>query len=507
MKILSKKYNVSVIRCDRAFSEFCTVMNFKGLDLTSTNIEKHAICNGCLENGSMLNKSDFKTFMFEAADIDEACQDFIGKINTLDAESLVQLKFKEIPVGKLSAFETIIKFKKTNMELTNTEILHLRTKIMHAARSISIAHQVFAQYRPRCVFIFNPQYAVGGAFSEYCIKLGVKVYGVNFTFNLSEVTKSVLVWNWARYKLSSPAIESWANGNRKVTRGELVRAKRHLVTLEKAKSPFVYSSQFSGKSTRKFFRVPENKKILLLAMSSYDEIYANFTSGLTFTSPFDSKVFSSQIEWVLSTVHHLKDLEDVVMIIRPHPREIANKRDSVQAEHSSKLELAFQKLPPNVYVDWPKYGFSIYDHFKEIHTLVTGWSSVGIEAMLSGVPCVSYDSRLLDLPSDIHFTGASKLEYFQNITRALGDYDSNLIRSKALNWYAFAFSRGSIRLSGVLHDQLIFRRFTITRRFADNIEHRFPRFAKWYEVKIGNSLKDKGKLLKLVDSNADNLFE
>jgi hypothetical protein len=507
MKIVSKCYQVTVIRCERTFEEFCTVMNSKGLQLSSSEFEKKNICDGCLENANLLHNPNFDQLLYESVPIQEESQNILSEIQRLDAKSLINLKFMEIDVGKLSAFETIIKFKKTNLEFSENEILHLRTKIKHAVRAILIARETVARNQPKCVFVFNPQYAVGGAFSNYCTNLGIKVYGVNFTFNSSENSRSVLVWNWGRYKLGSPAIESWAMVDRKVTKNDIARAKRHLKTLVKSNSPFVYSTQSSGKSTRETFGIPQSKRILLLAMSSYDEVFANFTAGLTKFSPLDGKVFSDQIEWVLATVEYLKDMDDVAIIIRPHPREIANRRDSVKADHSSKIESVFQSLPSNVYVDWPNLGFSIYDHFKEIHALVTGWSSVGIEAMLSGVPCVSYDSRLVDFPRDIHFTGDNKDAYFQNITNSLMDHNSAFIRSNAVKWYAFAFSRGSIRLNGVLHDQFIFRKFQVTRRLADILEYRFPRIAKRCEIKLGNNLQDEGKLLKLIEMSADNLFE
>jgi hypothetical protein len=507
MKLVSKRYKVSVIRCEKTFNEFCTVMNSKGLNISSAESDKQSICKRCLKNASVLQNDNFQVLSYQSTSIDSDYREILEKIENSDAEELIKVNFMDIPVGRISAFETIIKFKKTNLELTGAEMVHLRTKVTHAVRSTLIAHETLAFMRPKCVIVFSPQYAVGAAFSEYCARLGIKVYGVNFSFNSSENTKSVLVWNWSRYGLASPAIEAWDREDRKVTRDQLARAKRHLKTLTSSKSPFVYSTQASGNSSREFFGIPNRKKILLMAMSSYDEVFANFTSGLTKYSPLDGKVFSDQIDWVFSTIDYVKTLDDVVLIIRPHPREIANKRDSVNAEHAGKLALALQNLPNNVYVDWPRFGFSIYDHFSEIHALITGWSSVGIEAMLSGIPCVSYDSRLVDFPKDIHFTGDDKDKYFSNISKALENYDSKTIKSNALNWYAFAFSRGSIRLSGLLHDQFIFRNFQITRRFADTLENRLPRFAKWCETRMGNNLRDESKLLNLIHLSSDNLFE
>jgi len=507
MKLVAKRYTVKVIRCEQTFHEFCTVMNAKGIAISGTRYEKKSICAGCLKNANLLQDPNFQVLSYLSKFEDQESQDLEKKINEAGAEDLIRFEFLEVPVGKISAFETIIKFKKTNLNFVDSEIELLRIKIKHAVRSVMIAREILAANTPRCVFVFNPEYTVGGAFADYCARLGIKVYSVKFTYNASENTRSVLVWNWERYKLRSPALDVWENGDRKINKKELVRASRHLDNVLKSNSPFVYSTQSTGKSSREFFGIPRSKKILLLAMSSYDEGFANFTAGLTKYSPLDGKVFSSQIEWVLSTINFVKDLNDVALIIRPHPRELANRRDSVTSEHSSQVELALQNLPQNVYVDWPKFGYSIYDHFNETQALVTGWSSAGMEAMMSGIPCVSYDSRLVDFPGDIHFTGDSQQEYFENIMRSLENYDSATIRYNVLHWYAFAFSRGTIQLGGVVHDQIIFRRFPLSRRFADILEYRFPGIAKRFEIKVGSNRKEQAKLLKLIDFSADNLFE
>ena len=507
MKLISKRYRVKVIRCEQTFSEFCTVMNAKGLAISSTEYEKKSICAGCLKNASLLRNPDFEVLSYQSTFTDLESKSVEEKIENASTEDLIRFEFLKVPVGKISTFETIIKFKKTTLNFSGSEIEHLRAKIKHAVRSVMIAREILAKNSPRCVFVFNPEYAVGGAFSDYCTRLGIKVYSVKFTYNSSENTRSVLIWNWGRYKLSSPALEAWASGDRKVNRKELVRASRHLDNVLKSNSLFVYSTQSTGVSSREFFGISRSRKILLLAMSSYDEVFANFTAGLTKYSPLDGKVFSSQIEWVLSTIDFVKDLGDVALIIRPHPREIANRRDSVTSEHSSQVELALKNLPPNVYVDWPKFGFSIYDHFEETQAVLTGWSSAGLEAMMSGIPCVSYDSRLVDFPGDIHFTGDNRREYFQNIMRSLENQNTAMIRLNVLRWYAFAFSRGTVRLGGVLHDQFIFQRYQFSRRLADILEYRFPQSAKRFEMRLGSNPKDEAKLFKVIDLSLDDLFE
>ena len=430
-----------------------------------------------------------------------------SKIKNYSVTQLRNLKILSVPVGKIALFEAIIKYKKNSLSFSDFELEYYRIKVKHAVRSVFIARETLANSNPKFIFVFGAQYAVGGAFSEFCIRHGVKVYAINFSSNISEITRSVTAWDWGKFKLDSPAYSSWSKNHTPASKTETMRAQRHLKRLYKSKSVFTYSSIASGKSTRKFFKILPEQKIVLLAMSSYDEVFANSVSGLTKNSYLNGEVFSNQMEWVMSTIKFIAKMPNVALIIRPHPRELPNVRDQVESSHSKDWGSLLRDLPPNIFVDWPHLRFSIYDHFQEVTCVLTGWSSVGIEAMLSGIPCVTYDSKLPDFPREIHLTGDTKDIYFKNILKSLEDSDSNLIRSKALGWFSYAFSKGTIQLNGSLHNSLILRNFFFTRRLADTLEYRFAHLSKRYQKIRRFASKDEHKLLSMLETTSDHLFD
>jgi hypothetical protein len=111
------------------------------------------------------------------------------------------------------------------------------------------------------------------------------------------------------------------------------------------------------------------------------------------------------------------------------------------------LEGLIKDLPINVHVNWPAEGISFYDLLKDTQVLLTGWSVTALEALVLGIPVVTYDANLPSYPRDIHYTGRSEAEYYINIDRALADgwQFENVING--FRWMAFNFVSCAVTLS------------------------------------------------------------
>lgn len=105
-------------------------------------------------------------------------------------------------------------------------------------------------------------------------------------------------------------------------------------------------------------------------------------------------------------------------------------------------------LPSNVFLNHPDQKISIYELFEEVDVVVTGWSSVGIEAAARNVKLITYDSSLPGYPANIGLTGATEEEYFSNLEFALACRDSINYRDNALKWLDLVMNVGTTRLGG-----------------------------------------------------------
>ena len=63
-------------------------------------------------------------------------------------------------------------------------------------------------------------------------------------------------------------------------------------------------------------------------MISTDESFAAYVINAFPKSKYISNVYKDQTEWVLSTIDYFKSKKDYGLIIRIHPREFKNKRES-----------------------------------------------------------------------------------------------------------------------------------------------------------------------------------
>jgi hypothetical protein len=506
IRILKNKYKVYDIRCDRYFREFCTVMNNKNLDLVSSHDDKEQICFACKKNAKLLNVRGITRLELEVPINDLNINSTIASIYTKDFKELYNLEFNSIPVGRIAVFESIIKYKKTDFNFSEEELAHYRTKVIHALKASLIADAAANIINPKFVFIHSPQYAVGGSFGAYFERKKIKVYAISQSSNASERYRSVMLWNWNKHKLNNPAKESWVEGTKSVSKSDLKRASRHLKYLKTGNSPFTYSAKYTGNSIRTFFGLSKTTKIFLLATSSYDEVHANYSSGLSKFTPFNSVVYQNQVDWIKSTINFFAKKEGSALVIRLHPREFPNNRDSVPSSHGVMLENILKNLPSNVFVDHPSLGLSVYDYFDEIQCVITGFSSVGLEAMLAGIPCVSYDSSLIDIPEDIHFTGSSQLEYFTNIDKAFFMQDRKKIMYDAIHWLAYMSALGSVRVPSSFNDLPNFLNFRFNRKIASKLEAQFTKLFRWIAVNQIYLNRDKHKLLNMLSHSSDSLI-
>jgi hypothetical protein len=423
------------------------------------------------------------------------------------------ISFKEIPIGRLSLFETILRHKKRSMVFDHIQVQEIQASLSNCAQTILAAERIIDKYNPDCIVVHNAQYAVTGAFAETARIKGVKVYQVSGSPSPAEFSNAIRIWDWEKYKAVDPAISWWSDGKNvyKPKKRELQRLKKHFNTVSSAKSVWTYTSGAKDSNPYTYFEIEADKKIILAAMNSEDEIYAAKIRQIFPLKRTDSPVFGSQVEWVKSLIEFANLREDVVLIVRIHPREYPNKREKVLSEQAPIWEKLFQNLPRNVRIDHPDMEFSLFDYFDHITCLTTGWSSAGLEALNAGIPVIAYDKNLLGYPSDKILSGSSPEEYLRNIEIALQRDRDDTQREFVTQWLAASLFKGSILLGGGWQDlHLRFNnRFAewACRGFNRTVNKLFKNQARNLDLMLPINRKDEKALVSLLLSKSDSLFE
>ena len=289
----------------------------------------------------------------------------------------------------------------------------------------------------------------------------------------------------------------------------VLRVLRQVREIRSAKSFSVYSSKSTGKKTREYFNIDKNRKTLLVCMSSYDEVFSGMTLGKIESQRYFGEVFLDQIAWLNSLKVWAELRPDVEVIVRPHPREVANKRESEVAGHVKEWKKVFETLPRNMHIDWPEFNFSLYDHFKSVNAVTTGWSFSGVEAMLRGIPLVTYDSKIATYPKSIHMTGESEAEYFRNLDVAISQEKSKLNVIRALRWLAFLSERGTFKLGGLTEDRF----FLVKNKWLQKVFRskyfitKYTRILKFVELGQKPNPRDRMRVINILSKKSSSLFE
>ena len=393
--------------------------------------------------------------------------------NSIESKSL-DTEHLGVNVGRVALYELTLAHKKMSTVLSALQWSEYRCYLTNALRTL----QGFAHYLEKnthdAILCFSPQYSNNNSAMQYAINMGVKVLFLESGTNIAHRLGTMRVWDWKVHKLVNPGLTYWRGSElSQVTPYSARMVTRHFRQLINGQHFAVYSTPHKECGlVRKRWNIRQEQKIILMTLSSYDEAYAALLiEGFPAKKVF-SKVFRTQAEWIKATTEWMETRPDLFLVIRVHPRDFPNKRDALRSEQSYILEDLLKHTPDNVYVNWPEENISLYDILEDVEAVLTGWSVTAMEALVLGIPVVTYDAELPSYPSDIHYTGNSKREYFLNIDRALTDGWRLENAINGFRWLAYSFVTCTITVSETF-GSFEFRRQFWLNRFIRRISRRF----------------------------------
>jgi hypothetical protein len=440
----------------------------------------------------MLEESELKTILEGDLDLDHV---FLGS-----------------RVVRMALYEWIIKFKKRDLNLTGrTEEEYLEDFLRTTIRFSIHGERFFSGTScPDIVICHSPQYAANNAFVAQATLRGIPVFSLNGSDNFSEMESSSMIWEFGKQGLTRPDLENWPGKEQIVaSEAELTRISGHLSQLLDGRSPFVYSSTGNRNENlpKKYLDVLALDSKVLMTLNSLDEVIAEHTLAQHTHSRYPGKVFASQQDWVIETVEWFRHRPNLGLIVRIHPRELPNRRDSVKSEQAVLWESMERGLPDNVIIDHPDAKVPLAMLLERVDGLTTGWSSTAFQAILYDVPVVSYDKSLLGYPDDIHYTGTSKDQYFKNLAELTS---GNLVPDKqgVKNWLVHTMARGSVQLTGRLFSRLRLEGPKWVPRALNGVDRYFYWFWRpleaWLTVR---RTQDGRKVVDMVLGGRSNLYE
>lgn len=498
------------VTCGGTFPEHCTSYSAEGVGLEAPRKAKDRICQTCRCNARLLaagNKARHLNLRDFVSEEDEHCIDTL--MSTVVRENYMRFQHLDVDVGRITSYECFLLYKKMSEKLSEEEWTYYRVYLRNALQSLLGFAKIFAEERPDIVFFYSPQYGVNGVCAQYAAIHGARTYFIEGSASNAERYTALRVWDWEEHGLMNPALKHWPSVRNRIGTEDVRRVTGHFCELFDARSYAVYSAPAAGAlNLRSRFQVPPAAKVLLATLSSFDEAYAAFVIGKFPSRKVHSPVYANQFEWIKDTIARLAGRKDICLIIRIHPRDYPNKRDSRQSEQAALWEGMFAQLPKNVRVNWPQDGVSLYDMLDQVDAVVTGWSATGTEAMVFGVPVVTYDRYLPSYPSDIHFSGETVEEYFENIDRAIKTSEEK-IAFEGYRWLAASFSMGTVKLDPLNEQpQKILKSKLLPRFIEKRIRLIIEKKEKEKDVKGGFVTREEAdRFFEMIKKGEKSLYE
>lgn len=504
-------HEVHLVTCGRALADFCIPMAARGMMPNASPEDKEHVCRSCELNSSLLRSG--------LAVASRSLDDLVGRsereqiasdVAKLDRQGCLDLSNDGLPVGRLALFNSIIRYKRTAENFSDEQFEGFRADLRTSLYTLHATRKLFDEVKPDRILVANSLYAVNRIVCALAEQRGMPYYFMHCGQNLSNRLQTLMLGRGDVYSFLYHQLEHWPR-HRDLTcnREALSLVSEHLLELLRGQSAFVYSAPKAREyvDIRGRFGIAPGQKLVVAVMSSYDEAFASQAVGAM--RPATSSAFPTQIEWVQALAEFVAKRPDIFLLIRVHPREFANRRDSQTSEHAALLAKELEHLPSNARVNWPSDGVSVYDLASDADVFLNAWSTVGKEMAFLGIPVIGYMRDITLYPDDLHAVETEPADYFRAIDKAISEGWSEERARRAWRWGVFEFQTSLLFIEDGYGERESGRDPRLLRRALNKLARPFdPHFKKRCDVWMRpHSLRVASQICAIVEGGMESVLE
>jgi hypothetical protein len=440
--------------------------------------------------------------MQDLSEIDSACDEYRRSYS-------FDFKFDDIDIGRIAPYEAMLKFKISDLDnlspLMKNEFKAGAKNCMKIARALS---KVFSKIKYDNIVVYNLNYGTSQVAKVIADRNYARTIHFHYSFELSRWSENFfLIDDFPHIGLQNRISYFEKNQNRLlIPFNEVKRVFDHIKTIQDANMPWVYSERRSTTlEALDKLSLKVSDKIVLLSLSSMDEFMAVetcVTQGMLTANA--THLFGNQIEWVKSMLRFFTTNPEWKLIIRIHPREFPNKRDSVLSQAALAYRKILKNLPPNIIVNGPDQKVSIYDLFGFVDLHLTSWSTVGLESALFGIPTISITKGLSLYPTNyVNSFFTSENDYFNEIRNVLEHprRRSYEIYGRARNWLLFDFVNSAVQFRNPRWHQTPIPKLVQILKRLNLMPAAYPSYQKYINGVTISSI-DRNALLEFFEMEA-----
>jgi hypothetical protein len=390
------------IGCNTMLKRHCLTHSAFGLNELSSSSEREKVCAVCIRTRQDLSSAfDESRLLDEFAEqgdaerVDAVIRDFIKEGNRAQ-----DIEWEGLPIGRIASYEFILHYKISDMDKILPEKLEIyaNTYLRNALLVYLAGDRLLKSLRPDLIVMSNTGYSIHNVIRELGKRMGIRTLCLHGGPNRERAYDSMYVsWNEITGMDLDPRKYFVENqGKIGLDYRQYQNPLTHLRGVWNASTVWTYSEAKSNRLPERYQKLKyDGRKIIMASLSSLDESYAMdfaFARGM-FSASEKLNCFENQIVWMQALLRHFAKRSDRILIIRLHPRDFPNRRESVLSDAARKWTELFQDLPQNVILNHPEEKISIYDLFSLIDLHLVANSSTGLESSIVGIPTLSFVGR------------------------------------------------------------------------------------------------------------------
>lgn len=455
-RILVEKGNkVLFVRCHSMYPH-CPVMDMYLLPHDNTKENQQKVCGQCLQASETI----LGAYALESIDMkDFLSVEIIERINSAMEDmpgDLREFTFDGLPFGTLTVIDLVLATKVSDFAGLSEEMRAIWCKyITNALLSYLLTLEIMGKFPIRGI-VHHEDYGLLLAARLAGRKHGIPSIHVGFTGQLGGDRRRVYLMHKAGSGDEQKTMTKWGEWRDLCLPPEKVpEPMDDLLARLGSISARVYSPKktFDGKDLFAELGLPRDKKLLVAYTSSLDERLAvdSVVDALNQRFVSVTQPWPNQIEWLKSVLEFVGKSDEYHLVVRVHPREGANKRESRISQHLLMLKEAFDRPLVNATFIWPGMEVSSYDLAEIADLVLTAWTTLGLEVGRLGVPVLASTYALAPRPNDdFHVWAPTQKDYFAKIKEMVGQPPSLDTVLHAFRWHMVQYLGHTVDLSDII---------------------------------------------------------
>lgn len=444
---------IVTVRCTGLYDSFCVAMSAAGLTAADSLRKKKQVCNACIKRKGLLDKDfGFRSLITDNFIDDRDDSLVTALIDSATLENWPELTLNNVPIGRYAAYEFLLNYKIMGTDVPEELFDIYLNQLRNSALTQLAAEKILEEELPDVVLTYNRLYGVNHAFLAVAEARGIPTYSLQGGGHITHRGETMTMFKESQTQFQLFHSESWREyQGTPIGKHEVDLVSSHFDGLLEGSSAFAYSSAFEASDPqliRDKFNIPQDAQVVLIPMSSEDELNAAQLADLIPDTSQLPNLFIDQFDWIRFVFEYAKQRPEVKFILRLHPRMYPNKRENVVAPVVARVMELIQEAPENIIVNLPSDNVSLYDLMQILDVVLGYRSSVGAELAAFGIPIVApVNKDFFTYPSEINRTGTSQEDYVSKIDAALNEGWSIENVRKSFRWFAFLFNRIAVDFS------------------------------------------------------------